>query len=875
MSRQPLTPKQQADAARAELEAAVQQGQSASVELVLGRYPELLPDEELVLELIYLEFVLRQEAGQNPTPDDYRQRFPQFEPRITRLFEFEKLLEPSWNSPETLDEQPGSLVTPAIDEFHGDGTQQRLARIGDHDCLSIIGRGGMGLVYRAVHRTLRRTVAIKVVSLFHCTDESSAERFLNEARICGRLNHPHIVQIYDSGVHDGIPYFVMEYMPGGSLQDVLQDGPVAPKVAAHVVRTLAHAVAFAHSLSIVHRDLKPGNVLITSASSEEGIQLRPDSPRVGLKIADFGLAKCLTEPWSQTRTGTPVGTPAYMAPEQIGSARAVDARCDVYALGAMLYHLLVGKPPFQAATVIETLQLVQLESPLSLRTLQSSVPRDLETICLKCLEKEPQQRYGSVEELNADLQRFLEGRPIAARPVGLLEQAWRWAKRKPAAAAVMAAVLIATVLTTALWLRAESYRRAADRANAASQVAKQQTLAALRQLTSTVVLKKFAQQEQLSDQDRLYLQEIAALYEQLAQLPLSGTAADQIRGEGHYWSGVVYLRLADSKTAVKHFESAIEVLTSIEDTAKSEVVDRMINDSMELLVEGLEIENKIQKAIGWTKKLIGRCRNPPKHASNGYRDNCQRSIISALRQLGHLCDLEGDVAEAMNSWQQARTLTESALLTAPQDFKLLSALAGSLRSMASLETDARMQMSLGNQAIEVARNLSAAYPDMPDCNRQLAWTLFDQAVLLKAASQLEQALELTEEAIELAQAIVDHQPLLDEYRGPLAVYIGFQGQLLNSLGRFAEAEDALVRSIELLRRNLVTSPHAQMVHAQHARNWVQLLQARKGSQANSEVLDKTRSEANAALEELREVMQSSGVSLEKYHQLRRELEGFE
>ncbi len=239
--------------------------------------------------------------------------------------------------------------------------------------------------------------------------KSQSKRFVNEARICGKLNHPQIVQIYESGIHEGIPFFAMEYMPGGSLQDILIDGPLEPRVAANVVRALTQAVAFAHSRAIVHRDLKPGNVLLAPAAGGLGIQLRPEMTAVELKISDFGLAKCLVEPGTQTRTGAPVGTPAYMAPEQIGSAQSVDGRCDVYSLGAMIYHLLVGKPPFQAATIIETLQLVQLEPPMPVRSMQPSVPRDLETICLKCLQKEPERRYASADALADDLQALSGG----------------------------------------------------------------------------------------------------------------------------------------------------------------------------------------------------------------------------------------------------------------------------------------------------------------------------------------------------------------------------------------------------------------------------------------------------------------------------------
>jgi eukaryotic-like serine/threonine-protein kinase len=643
-------------------------------------------------------------------------------------------------------------------------------------------------------------------------------------------------------------------------------------VASQVVRALAHAVSFAHSRAIVHRDLKPGNVLLAPAAIGKGIRLRADAQPIELKISDFGLAKCLAEPGTQTRTGAPVGTPAYMAPEQIGSAQSVDGRCDVYSLGAMLFHLLVGKPPFQAATVIETLQLVQLEHPVSIRTLQPSVPRDLETICLKCLQKEPERRYATADDLADDLQGFLEYRPVVARPIGVAERSLRWAKRNPLATVLVFSVLLATVLTTALWLRAEYFRDSAVSATLASEESNRQTLVALRKLTEAVVLKKFAQQDQLSPQDREYLKEIAILYGQLAQLPQSSVTAEQIRGEGHYWSGVVYLRLADSPTAVQHLDAAIEVLSAIESKANSEDVFELINDSMELMVEGLENSNQIDDAISIAERRIARCHSPPEFLSSAMRHECERSLIAGYRQLGHLYDMRGASEEALINWQQARVMIEAALIASPTDLKLLTALSGTLRSIASVETDPELRISLGNRAIELGRRQAADYPEIPNCLRNLAWSLYDQAVLFKAQGQIETALELVQEAVEKAQELVDQQPLLDEFRGPLAVCLGLQGELLNSLGRHNEAQDCLRRSIELLKRNLQTSPDAQVVLSQFARSWIQLLRALYGNRADSELIEQTRASAKSALQDFREVLEASGASLEKLQLLQNELE---
>ncbi len=299
------------------------------------------------------------------------------------------------------------------------------------------------------------------------------------------------------------------------------------------------------------------------------------------------------------------------------------------------------------------------------------------------------------------------------------------------------------------------------------------------------MLKKFAEQDELSAQDRLYLQEIATLYEQLALLPLVGTDSHRIRGEGHYWSGVVYLRLADSKTAVEHFRAAIKMLSSIEKSAKSEELFLMINDSMELMVEGLEIDNRIDEAIAATQQRIDRCQDPPKYVSSNARANSQRSIIAGYCQLGHLYDLVGDVDHALTNWRNAHALIEKSLRSTPQDFKLLSFQAETLRSMSSVETDPELQLSLSSQAIEVARALANDYSDVPNVNRQLAWTLFDRADLLKNANQLEEALVLTDEAIAITQAMVDRQPLMDEYRGPFSSLSGPAMSVAEYVGPFS------------------------------------------------------------------------------------------
>jgi WD40 repeat protein len=319
--------------------------------------------------------------------------------------------------------------------------------------LGVLGRGAMGVVYLARDEQLKRLVALKMVLAGAHAGRHECERFRIEAEAVARLAHPNIVQIYEVGEQDGRPYCSLEYVDGGTLGSRVKDAPLPAAEAARVVETLAGAMHAAHLKGIVHRDLKPGNVLLAGG---RGLPLSQCVP----KIVDFGLAKLLGEDAGQTRTGAVMGTPSYMAPEQAaGKNREVGPATDIYALGAVLYDLVTGRPPFKAATVMDTLQQVLSLEPAAPRRLNPKVPRDLETICLKCLEKEPGHRYASAGDLADDLRRFLAGEPIKARPLGALGRCVKWAKRRPALAAMTAAACAAAVAALALagglWYNAE------------------------------------------------------------------------------------------------------------------------------------------------------------------------------------------------------------------------------------------------------------------------------------------------------------------------------------------------------------------------------------------------------------------------------------
>ena len=335
------------------------------------------------------------------------------------------------------------------------GPRVRTGHFGDFDLLGKIGEGGMGVIYRARERRLNRIVALKLIKGGSLATPADIDRFRTEAAAAALLEHPHIVRVYGASEFLGQHYYSMQFVSGRSLAEKLRTGPLAPKLAARLLQKVAQAIELAHENGILHRDLKPANILMDEA----------EEPRV----ADFGLAKNLKSQSEHSIAGTVMGSPHYMPPEQAeGRSGDVTFRSDVYSLGAILYDMLTGRPPFSGATPLDTMRLVVDKEPVAPRALNPAVPLDLETICLKCLAKDPKRRYATARELAEELDRYLEGVPINARPVSALERGWRWCKRNPIMAGLAAGVAIAPMVVIGVMyfygqqIAAESRRLAAQ-----------------------------------------------------------------------------------------------------------------------------------------------------------------------------------------------------------------------------------------------------------------------------------------------------------------------------------------------------------------------------------------------------------------------------
>ncbi len=424
-------------------EVALRAGQRPSIAEHLADTPE--PARAVLLrELVALEVAYRRQAGEEPGVQEYLVHFPALDPR--------------WLAGVLATPQPGAS-RPSPGRAIPEGTSpadaiNETVQVPGYEILGVLGRGGMGVVYKAYQVRLRRLVALKMIKAGVDAEPHELERFRTEAETVARLQQPNIVQIFEVGDHDGRPYFALEFCSGGSLEKKLGGTPLLPKEAATLVETLARAVHAAHEKGVIHRDLKPANVLL----SEEGTP----------KVTDFGLAKKLDET-GMTESGAVMGTPSYMAPEQaLGKGKEAGRTTDVYALGAILYECLTGRPPFKAATVWETLRQVINEEPVPPSRLNAVVPADLEAVTHQCLEKDPGRRYATAKELAEDLGRFLQGEPVRARAPGRLDRALKWVRRHAAQAAAYGLLLLVFVLglggggVTWLWQEAVAARHDAD-----------------------------------------------------------------------------------------------------------------------------------------------------------------------------------------------------------------------------------------------------------------------------------------------------------------------------------------------------------------------------------------------------------------------------
>ncbi len=599
----------------------------------------------------------------------------------------------------------------------------------DYELIEEIASGGMGIVYKARQVKLNRLVALKMIKAGQLADDHDVRRFYTEAEAAARLDHPGIVPIYEVGNHQGRHFYSMAFVEGESLEKRISGTPLPAREAADLLKRIAEAIAYAHSQGVIHRDLKPANVLLDEAGQP--------------KVADFGLAKNLQAESDLTHTGMVMGTPSYMPPEQAqGDPARIGPRSDIYSLGAILYCMLTGRPPFKAATPLDTLRLLLEHEPIAPRQLTPQTPQDLETICLKCLSKDPGGRYATADELAEELGRYLRGEPIHARPIGPFARAWRWCRRNRAVASLAGAVmvvLLAGIGVSSYFAHAANIR--AKEARMAAEVAQQEKARADAKANEALAEKRRADEAaRLAQAETAARQE--ALENETRQRQYAEAVADFVEKDLLALTSVEgQLRLGG--------QDHDELLTR--DTTLRELLDRAADKLRQRTDLAPETEARLCQIIGVSYRANGDAAKAIPFF--------QRAI--ALRQ-EHLGPEHRRTLESMNSLAVAYS-------SAGQRDKALALYE---------QTFALSQSALGEDhpfTLIVMENLASAY---------------------KSAGQLDKSLPLYEQALALIQArLGEHHPqALICMSGVAGVYL--------SVGRSEEAQALMERTLALMKAKL-------------------------------------------------------------------------
>jgi tetratricopeptide (TPR) repeat protein/tRNA A-37 threonylcarbamoyl transferase component Bud32 len=715
------------------------------------------------------------------------------------------------------------------------GNPRKRLDIPGYQILSVLGRGGMGVVYKARHVRLNRLVALKMMLAGAHSSSEQCARFRSEAEAVARLQHPNIVQIYEIGEHDGRPFFSLELVEGGSLEKKLEGNPQPPRLAAELVETLARAMHVAHRAGIIHRDLKPANILLQLAEGGSVSNLQAAVP----KVTDFGLAKSLDNQEGQTQTGAIMGTPSYMAPEQAaGKTREIGPGVDIYALGSILYDLLTGRPPFRGETVMDTLNQVQCMEPLPPVRLQPTVPRDLETICLKCLQKEPGKRYASALELADDLRCFLANKPIKARPVGVTERILKWARRHPAAAAlvvVSSAVLIGLGVGGLVFARRE--RRRADEAlvlrgeaeESARQARQEKSRAednfsyaraAVDEMLTRVSQGDLAHEPRMEKVRRDLLLKALHFYERFVQDKSDDPRVRWEMGRAQQRVGDIQELLGQHASAAKAYRSAEEILGQLaaeepqQADYRQDLATTQNNLGIVLQAAGRreEAEEAYRQSLANKVQLAA---NFP--AVPAYR----RELASSYNNRGIFLQTRNQAGEAEIAYRQALALFEKLTSEFPENADYQQELARTCSNLGVLLQTIRQPQKAEaayRQAVEALTNLAARFPKAPDYQKERGRALFNLGVLLQLNGQHARAEEAYRQAANIFVQLSKEFPSVPEYRHQLAVSYGNLGNLSQDLHHSREAEELWRQSQGLLEGLVSEVPGVPIYRQELARS---------------------------------------------------------
>ena len=851
-----------------DLEYRLKDGAQARVEEYLARFPELSDDPAAELELITAERDLRRRREPGLALEEYWERFPQYRAELlptrrggcptgtTLLLRracpqcHEPLAVPADGSPdEAICPSCGAVIR--LDPGHPAPGPLFPSRLGRYELLEELGRGSFGVVYRARDTELDRVVALKVPRAGRLATPEEVDRFLREARSAAQLEHPHIVAIHDAGRDGQTCYMACAFVPGTTLARHLAAGRLAFGEAAAMVARVAEALHHAHLQGVIHRDVKPANILLD----------RQGEPH----LTDFGLAKRQTGEITVTLDGEVLGTIAYMSPEQAREAHHVDGRSDLYSLGIVLYEMLTGELPFRGSPGMVHKQVLEEEAQPP-RRLNDRIPRDLETICLKCLEKEPSRRYATAQGLAEDLHRFLRAEPIRARPIGRVERLGRWCRRKPVVSSLF--VLLVTVVVAGLsgvtwqWLRA---RREWHRAEANLHLAHQEGDRA----EANFLLARQAVDDYLKRVSTNKLLNVPGL--QPLRRELLGTALEYYRrfvkqrtddpallaelADAYFSIGLISSELESKEETLTAYQMALTIYQKLtgdhpEDTqSRSDLASTYYNmgvhhratgqvaEALRCFQEALEIQEGLARDHPenprFRKKLAAGHHNlglwyfetgRPTEAL----DSLRRSI-GALEELvatdpaaenrGALAQYyvsigavhfeTGHPAEARGHWQRAIDILEGLTRVRPEVVEFRRDLAGNIMNLGALDLDARHPVEAirsFRKALGIQEKLVQDNPSVLDLQRDLAQT---QKMLGEAYIQIgdpAEALHLLEQARDSRAKLVRSDPANLDDQSNLGRILSHLGEVLDGLGRRTEALTAFREAIDHHRLAFAKAP---------------------------------------------------------------------
>jgi tetratricopeptide (TPR) repeat protein len=731
--------------------------------------------------LLTIELESRLGRGEAPDVPSYDDRFPEYRDVIATVFaRFDRA------GKAEVDGTGGGLPRAELDP-----AALQALRSSGYEVEGELGRGGMGVVYLARKVALNRPCALKMILAGPHGGSAAAARFRAEAEAVARMRYPGIVQIYHVGEAGGLPFLELEYLPRGNLERMLNGTPWPPAESARLVEDLARAIAEAHGKGIVHRDLKPGNVLLDADGSP--------------KVADFGLAKILDSDSELTRTQTVLGSPSYMAPEQAeGRSHLAGETTDVYALGAILYTLLTGSPPFRAATAIETLAQVKSVEPVPPSRTQPGLPRDIETICLKCLEKSPGRRYPSARALAEDLHRYLTGESILARPAPAWERAWKWARRKPTVAAALAIGALAASIFLGVAIlynqrRTELLRRTQEAERAAVDRGRL-LIGAYSRLVSDV-------QEKLGDtaatrwiRQGLLTTAIEGL-DEVARSP-GGSAADLHLAVAHQKLGEILRQIGRADDARRQLDSALRLAEHLIVANPGDLaVAECLRDACLAIGELLVRDERPREAAPYFRRALEQA-EVIVEALPG-RAGARFGLSESYHRLGRALDAFEEFAEAEACFHAMHEQALNWAAAEPGDLAARDMLASSylrLGRVRGFYHDYAASAGAYRQAVAIAREVFEVKPKDSRAKTHLALALLDSAMLALETRDYIKARPLLMEAERLYAELAAADPE-DREAQVWLVHAWYQfGRLERGEEQFAKAVERFGGALDRLRQ---------------------------------------------------------------------------